>query len=345
MTSPRTAVLFALLAFFITHQSFGEEPETRAQLEIGDAEIAFIEAREYDNSKLKQIRNSILYWIAPNHLKAVWPFDGYDVETVRNLACEPGSRYTDVSLGNKLTFVRAWGDHPVETPVDGVEVDFKRSPESGPRLGDLCNWLRSTTEDSSHSSITQIILQYDALNPPGEGRWELVNDKAEVSEQLGTAVPILEGKVSGYVPAGKPYRGWKQTESGAFLDWTALGAKEISADIPEDAKIWRYLTNAQDMSRAYFLTVANAEIENGQSQSWESLQSRFTWDSPPTFDDGVKSILWASQITQRHLDDDWYLVTDKGFADLDPARRFEQQFDRKGTIDTDIFISEHAGMN
>ena len=346
MTSPRIAVAFAFLTLFVTHQAVCEESETATQLEIADAEVAFVEAREYDNSQWNRIRNSILYWIAPNYLKTVWPFDGYDIETVRNLACESGSRRAELALGSKLTFVRAWGDHPLKMPVDGVEVDFKSSPESGPRLKHLCTWLPEH-ENSVHTSITQIILQYDALNPPRNGQWDLVHDEdvAMILQKLDDAIPILRGEVPHSDSASNPYRSWKQAESNALLSWSALKAENIDRghngirELSANDGIWRYhLTQDQDLNWGYYLTIEDAEIQNDK-QDWKSPQSKFDWSDPPKLTTNVEAILWALPIAQRNLDDDWYLVTDKGFADLDPLRRFEQQLKRKGTIDTDLFVS------
>ena len=342
MTSPRIALAFAFLTLFVTHQAVCEEPETGSQLEIAGAEVAFVEAREYDNSQWKRIRNSILYWIASNHLKTVWPFDGYDIETVRNLACEPGSRRAELPLGNKLTFVRAWGDS--QAPLNGVEVDFKRSPESGPRLRHLCTWLPEPG-NSVPTSITQIILQYEALNPPRNGEWNLV-DNINLRE-FDDAIPILRGEIPNSDSASKPYRRWKQVENNALLSWSALETQNTVsghngiAKPSVDDRIWGYhLTQDQDqdLNWGYYLTTKNVELEKG-TQDWKSPQSTFTWRSPPELSNNVNVILWALPITQRYLDDDWYLVTDRGFADLAPSRRFEQQLKRKGTIDADLFVS------
>ncbi|MDE0520721.1 MAG: hypothetical protein OXH79_02060 [Boseongicola sp.] len=330
MTASRATIAFALLSTFTASEA------ASADIKIVDSEVTFVEASLYENSLLKRLRNSALYFIAPNALKSVWPSDGYDVETVRNLACADEAVANDRTLGNKLTFVRDFEGIQTGEVLDGVEVDFKRSPASGPRLRDLCQWLQDDA-----NSISRIMLHYDALNPPRGGEWvELKNGWSDISED---ATPVLVGKVRSVSRGENAYYSWKMQDdkNGASLNWFAEDVEAIAAGSGGVVAVWRYEPDEQNAhvpNWDYYLTISKAETISAK-QDWSSLRSDFTWNRPPALEDDIDVVLWAlADSAHRRLDDNWYFVTDEGFPDLDPAQRFEQRLNRGNAIDTDLLL-------
>ena len=348
MTRPTLAAAFAVLTLFAAHQAVCQESESAPHFSIENATLAFVEAREYDNSPLNKLRNSVVYWFAPNRLRAIWPFDGYDLETVRNLACGGSLDRMKHPLGSKLSFVRATRNGPPDHPLHGVEVDFKHFPETGARLGNLCAWM---------PTIARILLQYEVLNPFGNGEWTPVTDDADARVEGSPAIPVLSGTVRSF-DLNNAFRSWVSAEGGGA---SALAWSSSQADTPDlqvspipwlsdSHRVWQYST-AQDQghARRYFLSIAADNLpDTGGSQGWRSPLSTFTWSEPPELNSEVEATLWALpagvSVRSSNFDlvkslDDWYLVTDKGFSDVNPTRRFEQHMTRTGSVDTSHFLS------
>lgn len=337
----KSVLAFALFSIFSTSEAISQP------LDIGNTEVTFVEASLYKNSELKRLRNSTLFYVAPNVLKSVWPRDGYDVETVRNLACDDQAAVNERSLGNKLTFVRAIEGLTAGGNVDGVEIDFKRLPESGPQLSDLCTWLPEVTgplADDAYS-ITDIIRQFDVLNPPSGGTWQRVAEDEQqnaVDLIFEYAEPILVGEVGRQ--GGDSILYW-QTNSNAFLNWSTvsedagLNGSHLANNI---MVVWQYyLPGDQIWNSGYYLTTrSDVPIDVNDNGNWISPKSEFSWDVVLLPDAQLDVVLWAkADVTNRWIEDDWYFVTDEGFPDLDPKKRFEKQLFREQSIDADVFLA------
>ncbi|MCY3627887.1 MAG: hypothetical protein OXG88_09625 [Gammaproteobacteria bacterium] len=349
MFKPKTTLIVAFCALFITSHALCQDME----IDISESEIALVKVHPYENTQWKRARNSILYWIAPNVLRNIWPSDGYDVQKVRNLCSDRGLSDT-ASLGSNLTFVRnlereqtSMAQMKAAAPYDGFTIDFKRSNDSGPTLENLCPWLEEVNEDETSNAITGLLLNYGAFNPIPGGSWkkmEFGDNHNDWTRKSNNLQPIIEGELVSHQNGN-----WISAINNLSIALSPASSNVEISDLSKARAVWEYQVNGDNESPGYYITLKDNQEPNNEylcntnevidftSQGYQ----KFNWECPPVKNFENQIVIWADQnITQDYIDDGWYLVTNVGFANTKPSRYFENNVlgVTSRTFDPDEFI-------
>lgn len=343
-------IIVVALCALIFSSAFGQSAVTGETLDetrnnLPD-EIGPIRVREYQNTDWKKIRNTLLYWIAPDVLATIWPYRAYDVDDVRSLSCDSSLRDRNLPLGRSLMFVNQ--TYPVGDPTafGGLEFDYNQ-PNAGPHLDDLCALLEPTS-DLSAASFHSAFLRYDALNPLPNGSWEIVTDRAGLPDD---ALPLFRGGVDNIPSDAIPDNVWIAAETERTLRWSrveAEGQTSQNQDIEHQQRIWKYSPFDPGDSWPFFLTENSAaEDASNISQKWRTPGSVFHWESPPDFSSSREYdlLLWAASSAMRTLGTQWYLVTDRIFDRIlsnSSEIRFEKSIARGPSVPYNFGNREHS---
>lgn len=314
----RLVALSLLAALIYPAQSEGGSKVATTKLDV-----AYISAHPYEVTPLKQAWNTILYVFAPAYLAEVWPSDAYDLHTVRSFACDSAQTDSEIIFGNKLTFIHQpkW---MVEIPkvVGGVEVDVNKAAG----LADICALLNATTETEGEM-FQKLLVAYQAMNSPADGTWKVVENDAEIPDDL---IPLLQGEFAEWSP-GIPelFPTWRSDEKGKLLRWSAIAESNPTFEVGAN-HVWVYSTPAEPGASKYFVTYEpDAELDNN-SETWGSPNSTFKWISPPKANgrEGSGPILWGAPNARDDVPDSWYLVMSRALPYLTPDYRFEKFLER-----------------